>query len=71
MTQKDRILARLRRGPVTNAELAETVCLRYGARLYDLRQAGHQITAEHVRGTNGLVRYRLITPTRTLIEETP
>ena len=58
MTQRDRILARLRRGPATNAELND-ICFRYSARIYELRAAGHDIRWAPVKGKPGLTRYQL------------
>lgn len=43
-----RILARLRQGPATTWELAQAGGIRFGARLLELRRAGHRITTvEH------------------------
>jgi hypothetical protein len=55
-TQNDLILARLKRGPATNAELAK-ISLKYTSRLSDLRKAGHAVQCERVKG--GLTVYRL------------
>lgn len=46
----ERLLARLREGPATNVDLVPVCGLRSSARVHDLRQAGYQIKAEHVRG---------------------
>lgn len=47
-TRAQRILARLRQGPATTWELAQTGGVRFGARLLELRRAGHRIsTVEH------------------------
>jgi hypothetical protein len=51
------ILARLRQGPATNAELS-AIALRFGGRLFELRKAGAEI--ETAKGTGGLVTYRLV-----------
>ena len=40
--QCHRILDRLRRGPVTNSELA-SIAIRYSARIHELRRCGHTI----------------------------
>ncbi len=53
---RGRILARLREGPATNAELS-TIALRFGARLMELREAGCQIQDECAGG--GLWVYTL------------
>jgi hypothetical protein len=50
------ILTRLRRGPATNIDL-NTICYRYGARIYELRQGGHQI--DKTRLDRGVWEYRL------------
>lgn len=42
-----KVLERLREGAATNFELNK-ICLRYGARIHDLRQAGFQIGSERV-----------------------
>lgn len=45
------ILARLRQGPATNTELTQ-ICLRYSARIHELRRSGHTISG--VRGSGGV-----------------
>ena len=55
-SQRDRILARLQRGPATNAEFVDMRILRYSARIHELRDAGHDIRWKPVKGT-GLNRY--------------
>ena len=45
-TRAQAILARLRRGPASSQELLRVGGLRYGARLLELRRAGHRITTE-------------------------
>ena len=45
-TKAERILARLKQGPATTWELAMTGGIRFGARLLELRRAGHRITTE-------------------------
>jgi hypothetical protein len=50
------ILALLRAGPRTNAELA-AVSLKYTSRLSDLRAAGYEITCQRLEG--GVTLYRL------------
>jgi len=48
MTQKEKILNRLKQGTVTNIELNDT-CFRYGARIHDLKQSGHDIRSRRVK----------------------
>ena len=45
-TRAQRILARLQQGPATSQQLLAVGGLRYGARLLELRRAGHKITTE-------------------------
>jgi hypothetical protein len=60
MTQKERVLDALRDGPKTNAWLAENVCLRYGARIWELNNNdGYIITCRHVPKKGGLFVYEL------------
>jgi len=59
MTQKDRILDALRSGPKTNKWLADHVCLRYGARIWELNHDGYNITCSHVPKKAGLYVYEL------------
>jgi len=54
-----RILGRLQTGPATNIELQSVGGLRYGARLHELRQAGHRVTTDEDKRT-GVVIYRLL-----------
>tara|TARA_Y100000310_G_scaffold316852_2_gene369061 strand:+ start:2515 stop:2820 length:306 start_codon:yes stop_codon:yes gene_type:complete len=54
--QNAMILARLQRGPATNAELS-TISLKYTSRISDLRAAGFEVTCERVKG--GTTLYRL------------
>ncbi|WP_448977455.1 helix-turn-helix domain-containing protein [Neisseria sp.] len=42
-SQKERILARLRKGSVTSWELAQMGILGYNTRILELRQEGHNI----------------------------
>lgn len=56
-TQCAAILARLRVGPATNAELAG-IALKYTSRLSDLRALGYSIRATPV--ADGVVSYRLV-----------
>ena len=60
LSQKDRILARLRRGPAFNRELND-IAFRYSARIAELRNEGHDIRWSPVKGRPGLTRYRLET----------
>lgn len=65
--QTDLVLEYLRRfGSITPAEaLGEFGCMRLGARIWDLKREGHDISMELVQGTNRLgrtvryARYRL------------
>jgi hypothetical protein len=51
LTQTAKILKLLKKnGEATNYELYK-ICLRYSARLHDLRQEGNIITSEHVKGS--------------------
>jgi hypothetical protein len=50
------ILARLRAGPATNAELAQ-IALKYTSRISDIRDNGYVIRC--TRGRGGLTVYRL------------
>lgn len=60
-SQRERILARLRLGDATNAELSE-LSLKYTGRISDLRALGYDIkVVEHDR-ENGRVVYRLTWP---------
>ena len=54
------ILARLNRGPATNADLA-VISLKYTSRISDLRAAGFQVEAYDRDRTTGLCWYRLVT----------
>ena len=60
LTQKERILARLRQGPATNRDLNE-IAFRYGARIHELHAEGHVIRWKPVKGKPGLNRYELVT----------
>lgn len=51
LTQTAKILKLLKKnGGATNYELSK-ICLRYSARLHDLRAEGHTIISEHVKGS--------------------
>lgn len=56
-TQNERILARLKRGPCANTDLLK-IAVRYGARIGDLRKAGHVITCTQDKAS-GVSVYRL------------
>ena len=56
-TSLDKVFARLFRGPATNRELSK-IALRFGARVYDLREEGYKIMTEP-QG-EGVVTYRLL-----------
>lgn len=65
-SQNARILAHLRIAPITPLEaLKYAGCLRLGARIWDLRDAGHQIDTEIVQVWNSrgerkrVAKYRL------------
>ena len=58
MTQKERILHRLQRGPATNRDL-NAIAFRYSARIAELRDEGHAIAWRAVKGCPGLTRYWL------------
>ncbi|PLA50350.1 DNA-binding protein [Neisseria perflava] len=54
-SQRERILARLRKGSVTSWELAQMGILGYNTRIMELRQAGHNIvtTMEEIQNQYG------------------
>ena len=58
LSQKERILARLRKGPASNRELND-IAFRYSARIAELRDEGHAIAWRAVKGRPGLTLYRL------------
>ena len=58
MTQKERILARLRKGPASNREL-NVIAFRYSARIAELRDEGHSIQWAAAKDRPGLTIYRL------------
>lgn len=62
MSQKDRILNHLKRRPLTPLQALNLYdCLRLGARVYELRNQGHQIDTEWVeKGGKRYARYRLV-----------
>lgn len=53
--QQALILDRLRKGPATTAEL-NAICTRFGARLLELRRAGHDIVTSK---KGGIAQYEL------------
>jgi hypothetical protein len=63
MTQTDAILAHLEHKPITPLEaLNEYGCFRLGARIYDLKRQGHNISREMIEvGREGkrVAQYRL------------
>jgi hypothetical protein len=63
MNQKQQILNHLRNGKsITPLEaLNEYGCLRLGARIHDLKRAGHNIASESVELSNGkrVASYRM------------
>lgn len=52
------ILDRLKAGPATNADLV-TIAQRFGARIHDLRAAGHTIEITHRDHETGITTYSL------------
>ena len=48
-SKAQRILARLRQGPASTLDLARVGGIRFGARILELRRAGHVITREDFR----------------------
>ena len=54
--QKLKIVQRLRQGPALNTEL-NSICYRYGARIFELRKAGFEIEKAFVEP--GVFRYSL------------
>lgn len=48
--QEAKILQRLKQGPATNRDLTQ-ICLRYGARIFDLNRKGYRIVSERVEGS--------------------
>ena len=58
-TQCNRILARLREGPASNADLA-ALSLKYTSRISDLRAAGHRIDCVSHDPATGRCCYRLL-----------
>ena len=66
-SQNDAILSHLRRSPITPLEAIQKYgCLRLGARIFELRQQGHEIVRELVAVNNRfgeecrVAQYRLI-----------
>lgn len=54
MTQTEWIFTALKRGPITPIEALDGCgCFRLGARIHELRQAGHQIATEFLTLNNG------------------
>jgi hypothetical protein len=53
------MLARLKEGPATNAQLT-TIAQRFGARIHDLRAAGFQVEITHRDRETGLTTYALV-----------
>jgi len=52
------ILGRLQQGQATNVELLAVGGMRFGARLHELRKAGHQLQTDENKRT-GIAVYRL------------
>lgn len=58
LTQTAKILKLLKKnGEATNYELS-IICLRYSARIKDLRDEGHIIITEHVKGSKWRFVYK-------------
>ena len=51
-SQRERILARLRKGSVTSWELSQMGILSYNSRIMELRRAGHEIITVMEEVTN-------------------
>ena len=51
-SQRERVLARLRKGSVTSWELAQMGILGYNSRIMELRRAGHEIITVMEEVTN-------------------
>lgn len=69
MTQCERLLARLKRGPITPLEAwSELGIYRLGARVFDLKEQGHEITKKMVAVSNKfgeecrVAKYTLLAP---------
>ena len=62
MTQTQQILAMLKRGPITPlAALRDAGCFRLAARIYDLKQEGHDIACDIIHdGDKRYAQYRLV-----------
>jgi len=63
MSQNEAVLNWLKREPITPAQaLAHIGCFRLAARIRDLKDAGHQITAQMIESPNGkhFARYELV-----------
>lgn len=57
--QNEKILAELRKGPVTNHELSTLGILKYTSRISDLRAAGFDVRIKSRDRKTGLVVYEL------------
>ena len=62
MSQTDRILTHIKKGPITPMVALERYgCMRLAARIADLKDRGHKISTEIVRlGEKRFARYRLV-----------
>jgi hypothetical protein len=58
-SQNERILAILRRGPVSNDDLSR-IARKYTSRLSDLRKAGYDVRVKSRDHKTGLVVYELV-----------
>lgn len=52
MTQQQRVLAMLRRGPCTTRDFLQAGIPRYSARIRELRERGHPITTERLSASS-------------------
>ena len=54
------LLERLKLGPVMNREIVQTICLRYSARIADLRANGYDVECFDHDRKSGEAWYRLV-----------
>lgn len=77
-TQNDKLLAALRRGPMTALDIYRDLgIMRASARVYDLRRAGHDVRSRNITVPNRdgtpchVAEYRLASPQCALIPHQP
>jgi biotin operon repressor len=58
--QHEKLLKLVKKGPVSNVELAQQVGLRYSARIHELRKAGYNIRRVAYHSKTGLNYYALV-----------